>query len=122
MIGVWRVGSVTGRVPDLMLYESSLVGGHTSNLCRRGHRIQGKYAEAQAFYERCQAMKKKALGPEHPSLAATLGSRAGVLEKQVRGARCFPTLVEGYDLPWALVWSALLEVNGLISWRTAPWQ
>ncbi|CAN0433527.1 unnamed protein product, partial [Scytosiphon promiscuus] len=60
---------------------------------------QGKYAEAEPLYERCQAGKytaaeplyaraqaivEKVLGPEHPSLAATLNNRAGLLRSQER--------------------------------------
>ncbi|CAN0449764.1 unnamed protein product [Pylaiella littoralis] len=47
-------------------------------------RFQGKYAEAEALYERCQAIEEKALGPEHPSLATTLHNRAGLLEEQLQ--------------------------------------
>ena len=45
---------------------------------------QGEYAKAGELYERSQAIKEKVLGPEHPSLAATLHNRAGLLEAQVR--------------------------------------
>ncbi|CAN0413880.1 unnamed protein product, partial [Laminaria digitata] len=41
--------------------------------------MQGKYAEAEPLYARCQAIEEKALGPEHPSLATTLNNRAGLL-------------------------------------------
>lgn len=50
---------------------------------------QGKYAEAEPLYEKCQVIQEKALGPEHPELAATLNNRAGVLEAQVRADRGF---------------------------------
>ena len=36
--------------------------------------MQGKYAEAEPLYARCQAIVEKALGPEHPSLATTLNN------------------------------------------------
>ncbi|CAN0390435.1 unnamed protein product, partial [Laminaria digitata] len=49
--------------------------------------MQGKYAEAEPLYARCQAIEEKALGPEHPSLATTLNNRAGLLGSQVRAAR-----------------------------------
>ena len=45
---------------------------------------QGKYADAEPLYERCQAIEEKVLGPEHPSLAITLNNRAGLLQAQVR--------------------------------------
>ncbi|CAN0257579.1 unnamed protein product [Pylaiella littoralis] len=52
--------------------------------CRFYFRFQGKYAEAEAHCERCQAIGEKALGPEHPSFATTLHNRAVLLEQQVR--------------------------------------
>ena len=52
-------------------------------------RFQGKYAEAEPLYERCQAIVEKVLGPDHPSLATTLSNRAGLLEIQVRAVRKF---------------------------------
>ena len=51
--------------------------------------LQGKYAEAEPLYEQCQRIKEKVLGPEHPSLAATLNSRAGLYKAQVRGDGTF---------------------------------
>lgn len=45
--------------------------------------IQGKYAEAEALYERSQAILEKALGPEHPDVAGILNERAGLLQAQV---------------------------------------
>ena len=45
---------------------------------------QGKYAEAEPLYKRLQAIREKALGPEHPAVAAVLNNRAGLLESQVR--------------------------------------
>ena len=57
------------------------VVGYASTSCTT---FQGKYAEAESLYERCQAIREKVLGPEHPRLAATLHSRPGVLEAQVR--------------------------------------
>lgn len=46
--------------------------------------LQGKFDEAQPLYERCQAIKEKILGPENPSLMATLHNRAELLQHQVR--------------------------------------
>ena len=48
---------------------------------------QGELVEAGSLYERCQAIQEKVLGPEHPSLATTLGNRAGLLQAQVRAGR-----------------------------------
>ena len=45
---------------------------------------QGKYAEAEPLYERSQAIREKALGPEHPDVAQSLNNRAFLLKSQVR--------------------------------------
>ena len=47
--------------------------------------IRDRYSEAEPLYERCQKIEEKVLGPEHPSLATTLGNRASLLQHQVRG-------------------------------------
>ncbi|CBN79677.1 NB-ARC and TPR repeat-containing protein [Ectocarpus siliculosus] len=44
--------------------------------------LQGKFAEAEELYDRCQAINEEALGPEHPSVATTLHGRAGLMVKQ----------------------------------------
>lgn len=45
---------------------------------------QGKCEDAELLYERCEAIQKKVLGPEHPGLAATLHNRAEWLHAKVR--------------------------------------
>ena len=45
--------------------------------------FQGQYGDAGELYERCQAIREKALGADHPDLAATLHGRAGLLVRQV---------------------------------------
>lgn len=45
---------------------------------------QGKYAEAGLLYERSQAIREKALGPEHPDVANSLNNRALLLYQQVK--------------------------------------
>lgn len=57
--------------------------------------FQGKYAEAERLYERCQAIEEKVLGPEHPSLATTLHNRASLLKAQVRAIRISQELIIG---------------------------
>ena len=47
--------------------------------------IQGKFDDAERLYERCQAIQGKVLGAEHPSLAETLGGRAWLYGREVRG-------------------------------------
>ena len=46
--------------------------------------IQGNYAKAEPLYERSLALKEKALGPEHPSMATTLNNLAVLMKSQVR--------------------------------------
>ena len=48
--------------------------------------LQGKFAEAERLYERCQAIEEKILGPEHPELAIPLNNRANLLKSQVRAS------------------------------------
>lgn len=51
--------------------------------------FQGKYDEAELLLERCEAIEKKTLGPDHPNLARSLYMRAGLLVTQVRAVREF---------------------------------
>ena len=43
---------------------------------------QGKLDEAKPFYDRAIAILEKALGPDHPHVAAALNNLAGLLKKQ----------------------------------------
>ena len=69
-------------VQDLILTEIQL---------RRGvdDCIQGKYAEAEPLYVRCQAICEKALGPWHPDVASALNNRSELLRMQVGAVRIF---------------------------------
>ena len=70
---------------------------------------QGEYAKAGELYERCQAIDEKVLGPEHPSLATTLHSRAGLLEAQVRAGG----VVKG-NVWWRIVKIAVLSYRAVL--------
>lgn len=48
---------------------------------------QGKYAEGQPLYERSQAMRAKALSPEHQDVAGDLNNQAELLTEQM-GIEC----------------------------------
>ena len=48
--------------------------------------IQGKYAEAEPLFERALAIKEKALGTEHPDVAAVLENYASLLCKMGKDA------------------------------------
>lgn len=43
-----------------------------------------RYAEALPLYERRLSVFEKALGPDHPNVAATLNGMAGLLRSQGR--------------------------------------
>ena len=60
---------------------------HEPILLSNAYYCQGKYAEAEVLYKRCQAIREKVLGPEHPDLASTLQSRASLLHTQVTAGR-----------------------------------
>jgi hypothetical protein len=45
---------------------------------------QGKYAEAKPLFERSLEIRKKALGEDHPDVAASLNNLAELLRAQVR--------------------------------------
>ena len=45
---------------------------------------QGRYADAEALWQRALAIKEKTLGPHHPDVAATLAKYAVLLHKMGR--------------------------------------
>ena len=45
---------------------------------------QGKYAEAEPFFQRSLAIREKALGPEHPDVATSLENYAFLLQEMDR--------------------------------------
>ena len=57
--------------------------------------FQGKCAEAESLYERSQAIRETVLGREHPDVAQSLNTRAGLLSAQVRAVRMFQEIACG---------------------------
>ena len=53
--------------------------------------FQGKLDAAGPLYDRSLAIRKKALGPDHPAVATVLNNRAGLLASQVRAV----TILQG---------------------------
>lgn len=51
-----------------------------------GSLLQGKFAKAEPLFRRSLAMQEKALGPEHPDVAASLNNCANALRGQVKTA------------------------------------
>ncbi len=49
------------------------------------YRLQGRYAKAEPLYKRSLAILEKALGAEHPNVAASLENYAALLRKTGRG-------------------------------------
>lgn len=80
--------------------------------------MQGKYAEAGPLYERSQAIREKALGPEHPNVAAVLNAQASLLQIQVglltisersrkvhiRSVGVYPSFLNPSNSPSHVVW------------------
>ena len=50
------------------------------------YRAQGRYAEVEPLQKRSLAILEKALGPEHPDVAASLENYAGLLREVGRVA------------------------------------
>lgn len=69
---------------------------------------QGLYEEAGPLYERAFAIVDKALGPDHPAVAAILNSRAELelSRVQVRAARETNPRIVSYTIFW---WNAALH-------------
>ena len=51
---------------------------------------QGRYAEAEPLYKRALAIREKALGPDHPDVAASLNNLAVLYAAQGRYADAEP--------------------------------
>lgn len=56
--------------------------------------LQGKYEEAGSLFERSLAIREKGLGPEHLSVALSLGNWANSLQCLVRTIIILPTSSE----------------------------
>lgn len=48
--------------------------------------LQGKYEEAGRLYERSLEILEKSVGPDHPEVAESLRTSAGLLREQVKAA------------------------------------
>jgi tetratricopeptide (TPR) repeat protein len=48
------------------------------------YKTQGKYGQAEPLYKRSLAIREKALGPDHPAVARSLGSLAVLYRKTDR--------------------------------------
>lgn len=46
--------------------------------------MQGRYSEAEPLYKRSQAIREKALRPDHPDVASSLDGQAVLLNEQVK--------------------------------------
>ena len=62
--------------------------------------MQGKYAEAEPLCERSQAIREKALGPEHSLVFDALNTRAVLLDKQVQPFRHLSAVTYSYYRPY----------------------
>ncbi len=64
--------------------------GQSLNNLAELYRAQGRYAEAEPLYRRALAIVEKALGPEHPHVAANLNNLAGLYQAQGHYAEAEP--------------------------------
>ncbi|CAM9890934.1 unnamed protein product, partial [Ectocarpus sp. 12 AP-2014] len=60
--------------------------------------FQGKYEEAEPLFERSQAIREKALGPEHADVARSLVNRAGLLRAQGKYEEAEPLYVRSLSI------------------------
>ena len=56
------------------------------------------YGEAEPLYKRARAIREKALGPEHPHVAATLDNLAALYEAQGMEAKSEPLRTRAKDI------------------------
>ena len=56
------------------------------------YQAQGRYAEAEPLFRRSLAIREKALGPEHPHVAASLHNLAGLYRIQGKYSEAEPLL------------------------------
>ena len=115
-------------------WPAAQLGGAVARACRRRCRcsgdlrydavtlcatIQGKYDDAERLYERCQGIQETVLGPEHPSLAVTLGALASLYTEQVRGDR--PVMVFVGLRVYPAVWCLALFADGMGRFSARRW-
>ncbi len=62
------------------------------------YEVQGRYAEAEPFYERALAIREKALGEEHPHVAQTLNNLALLYATQGRYAEAEPLFERALEI------------------------
>ena len=65
------------------------VAFNLANLAER-YKDQGKYAKAEPLYRRLLGIREKALGPDHPDVAACLNNLAGLYRAQGKYAKAEP--------------------------------
>ena len=63
-----------------------------NNLADLLYNNQGRYADAEPLYKRALAICEKALGPDHPDVAASLNDLAALYSKQGRYADAEPLI------------------------------
>ncbi len=84
---LWRLPAVSSTIGNWCWSSNGqryLPGHFTYTFCNTiPTGSQGKLEEADALLLRAIGVQEKALGPEHPELAASLSSRANVLQAQV---------------------------------------
>ncbi len=74
--------------------ELALVQNELANLYRQ----QGKYEEAEPLYKRSLEIYEKSLGPDHPSVAISLGTLAQLYKQQGKHEEAKPLLTQALDI------------------------
>lgn len=77
----FQCSSTTGVVVGK---HSSVVLAFTTDSLPLFAAFQGRFKEAEPLFERCVAIREKALGLHHPAVATVLNCQAGLLTAQVR--------------------------------------
>jgi tetratricopeptide (TPR) repeat protein len=79
------------------------------------HQRWGRYADAESFYQRALAVRKKILSPDHPQYAASLNNLAGLYKAQNRYLDALPlvqTAIRNGGASPAVALPVLLGANG----------
>ena len=81
----------TGVVPQWSLAQDLTEANRLNQEARKFHQ-QGRYADAQALFQRLISLIEESLGPSHPRLAPPLNNLAQVYSDQARYSEAAPLL------------------------------
>jgi tetratricopeptide (TPR) repeat protein len=67
-----KILNIVGRFKNLNPLETANYQNSLGTFCH----LQGKFAQAESFFQSALALREKALGPDHPNVAKTLDNLA----------------------------------------------